>query len=59
MTKHLSVPRIDITALARAGAAALVAILTLDTLARSTVSALVPLIARSNSMLGREITLAA
>ncbi len=43
MTKHLSVPRIDITALAHPGAAALVAILMLDTLARSTVSALVPL----------------
>lgn len=43
MTKRLSVIRMDIMALARPGGAAFVAILTLDTLARSTVSALVPL----------------
>jgi len=43
MTKRLSVPRVYIIALVRPGAAGLIAILTLDTLARSTVSALVPL----------------
>ena len=43
MTKRLSVIRMDIMALARPGGAAFVTILTLDTLARSTVSALVPL----------------
>ena len=43
MTKRLSVLRVYIIALARPGAAALIATLTLDILARSTVSALVPL----------------
>lgn len=43
MTNRLSVPRIDLTALARPGTAAFVAILALDSLARATVSAIVPL----------------